>query len=105
MASRNELANEYFKRISNSLNKESEIKKVLNEINKLTYSEGGKSITKEDKTEIVLAIIRLLDNKYSKYFNFSGGGEILNERQEIDKAFSNDNYLDLISQIKAQTKK
>ena len=102
MATLKELAKKYFDRITKKLLPELEFEIVLKEINELTYT-NGLPISKKDKAQIVLEIIKLLENKYSEYYNASGTEQIF-EQQEIEKAFSNNNYLDLIAYIKTRTK-
>lgn len=103
MATFKDLAIEYFDRLVKSSNPVFEFEKILKEIKGLVYSSSNQSISDEDKAKIVLLIIENLEKKYSKYLSATGPEPIF-EQQEIQKAFSNDNYLDLIEYIRARTK-
>ncbi len=98
MATFNELANGYIDRLVKSSNQVFEFEKILKEINGLIYSSNNQTISNEDKAKIVQLIIESLEKKYSKY------PKRIFEQQEIQKAFSNENYLDLIEYIRARTK-
>jgi len=104
MASFSDLAQEYFIRIKDSNTPVLEFEKILQEINGLIYTSSKQKITDEDKAKIVSQIIDKLEKHYSEYSSFSGTEPIF-EQTRIVKAFSNDNYLDLIEYIKARTKK
>lgn len=104
MASFQELSQEYFERLKKSNTPVLEFEKILEDINRLIYSSSKKSLSNEDKAKIISLLIEKLENYYSEYSSFSGPEKIF-EQTEIVKAFSNDNYLDLIEYIKARTKK
>jgi len=104
MASFAELSQEYFERLKASSTPVLEFEKILKDINGLVYSQTKKSIANEDKAKLISHLIEKLESYYSKYSSFSGPEKIF-EQQEIVKAFSNDNYLDLIKYIKERTKK
>lgn len=59
----NELVKEYQKRILGSLNKKAETAKIIQEINKLTYTETNKPITDDDKRKILSGLQHELLNE------------------------------------------
>jgi len=95
----NELGKRYFLRIKDSIYPEAEIDEILNEIDNLTYSENNKPISDSDKEKLVSVIIESLKGDLTRKKI-----RPLLEHREIEKAYSNDNYLDLIEYIKNQTK-
>lgn len=103
MALFSELAQEYFERLKQSQTPVLEFESILKEINNLVYSSSKKSLSNEDKAKLVSQIIAKLESLHTKYFSATGPERIF-EQQEIVKAFSNENYLDLIEYIKARTK-
>ena len=98
MATFKELGSEYFVRLTSSSVPEREFERILSEINKLVYSVSKQSLSNEDKAKIVEIIIEELETFYR-------GPKRIFEETEIIKAFSNDNYLELINYIKTRTKK
>jgi len=103
MASFSKLAQEYFERLKQSKTLVLEFESILKEINNLVYSSSKESLSNEDKAKIVSQLIAKLKSLHTKYFSATESERIF-EQQKIVKAFSNDNYLDLIEYIKAQTK-
>lgn len=59
----NELVKEYQKRILGSLNKKAETAKIIQEIDKLIYTETNKPITDEDKKKILSGLQNELLNE------------------------------------------
>ena len=59
----NELVKEYQKRILGSLNKKAETAKIIQEIDKLIYTETNKPITDEDKRKILSGLQNELLNE------------------------------------------
>jgi len=104
MATKKELGVGYFGRLSTSKNPVQEFEKILSEINSLTYDNSNRPISNIDKAEIIEIIIEKLETFYSEFSSFTGPEKIF-EHEEIVKAFSNDNYLDLINYIKNRIKK
>jgi hypothetical protein len=56
MAGKKELAGKYATRLRVASNKAAEVREIAREIDKLTYSESNKSISKADRLEIVAFI-------------------------------------------------
>ena len=105
MPSFNELGNQYFARLINSITPEREFLKILSEIKGLVYSGTNIPLSDEDRAKIVeLIISNFKDLKKGEEYSGISGPPTLLEHKEIVKCFSNDNYLDLISFIKDKMK-
>jgi F0F1-type ATP synthase delta subunit len=92
MATIDELSFKYFVRIIKASYRIREFNEILSEIQELTYSENNQLIDREDKKKIINQILEKLKE-------FKEGKNILNEHVQIQKSFSNDVYLDLVSHI------
>ena len=99
MASFDELVNKYVARLVTADRSEIEFEKILSEIDNLVYSVSNIGISVEDKADIVQRLIKKLE------ILFPDRPKRIFEQEEIIKAFSNDEYLELIKYIKARTKK
>jgi len=98
MATLKELALKYFTRIKKSKGSKSEIESIIDEINSLNYSESNKPISNSDK-ERIISIIKDLIKK-----DILEDSDFLIEKRDIEKAYNNEKYLDLIEYIKNKTK-
>lgn len=84
MATINEMINKYANRILNSNDKYEETQNVLKEIDKLTYTDTGNEINKEDK----LKILKGIQNQINP-----------NGRDIILKEAENKSFLELVSHM------
>lgn len=93
-----DLSLEYFWRLRDSNNPKKEFDKILSEINNIVYEYSNLPITSIDKLKLINIIIEELENYFEKSSKYI-------QLETIQKAFSNDNYLELIDYIKSQIKK
>lgn len=100
MATLRQLSENYFIRIKNSDNPVNEFEKIINEINKLIYSETNIPISDNDKATIVSYIVEGFESE-RKTVPFGR----LFEQEDLIKCFSNDRFLELIEYIRARTKR
>ncbi|MDP4273085.1 MAG: hypothetical protein Q8907_02285 [Bacteroidota bacterium] len=98
-----ELATEYYERLKKSYNPVSEFEQIIKDIKGLVYTSNEQPLSNEDRAKIVFLIIGKFESKHTKFLSETES-EPLFDQQDIQNAFSNDNYLALINYIKTRTK-